>query len=91
MLVTPIREVLMKKTVSALAVAAMFALPNAAIALDSSFDAMSQSGSHKFYVWCTGKDDYTATQSGDNAKAAQAAVAAKACSKCWPVWQGLDN
>lgn len=81
----------MKKTVSALAVAAMFALPNAAIALDSSFDAMSQSGSHKFYVWCTGKDDYTATQSGDNAKAAQAAVAAKAGSKCWHVWQGLDN
>ena len=81
----------MKKTVSALAVAAMFALPNAAIALDSSFDAMSQSCSHKFYVWCTGKDDYTATQSGDNAKAAQAAVAAKAGSKCWPVWQGLDN
>ena len=81
----------MKKTVSALAVAAMFALPNAAIALDSSFDAMSQSGSHKFYVWCTGKDDYTATQSGDNAKAAQAAVAAKAGSKCWPVLQGLDN
>ena len=49
----------MKKTVSALAVAAMFALPNAAVALNSSFDAMSQSGNHKFYVWCTGKDDYT--------------------------------
>jgi len=52
---------------------------------------MSQSGNHKFYVWCTGKDDYTATQAGDNAKAAQAAVASKAGSKCWPVWQGLEN
>ena len=77
----------MKKTVSALAVAAMFALPNAAVALNSSFDAMSQSGNHKFYVWCTGKADYTATQAGDNAKAAQAAVASKAGSKCWPVWR----
>ena len=67
----------MKKTVSALAVAAMFALPNAAVALNSSFDAMSQSGNHKFYVWCTGKDDYSATQAGDNAKAAQAALAAE--------------
>jgi len=81
----------MKKTVSAIAVAAMFALPNAALALDSSFDAMSKAGNHKFYVWCTGKDDYTATQAGDNAKAAQAAVASKAGSKCWPVWQGMEN
>lgn len=81
----------MKKTLSALALAAAFAIPNAAVALDSSFDAMSQSGNHQFYVWCTGKDDYSAAQQGDNAKAAQAALAAKAGSKCWPVWQGLNN
>lgn len=81
----------MKKTLSALALAAAFAMPNAAVALDSSFDAMSQSGNHQFYVWCTGKDDYSAAQQGDNAKAAQAALAAKAGSKCWPVWQGLNN
>lgn len=81
----------MKKTVSALIVAAAFAMPNAAVALDSSFDAMSQSGNHQFYVWCTGKADYSAAQQGDNAKAAQAALAAKAGSKCWPVWQGLNN
>ncbi len=81
----------MKKTVSALVLAAAFAMPNAAVALDSGFDAMSQSGSHQFYVWCTGKDDYTAAQQGDNAKAAQAALAKKAGSKCWPVWQGLNN
>ena len=81
----------MKKTVSALILAAAFAMPNAAVALDSSFDAMSQSGNHQFYVWCTGKADYSAAQQGDNAKAAQAALAAKAGSKCWPVWQGLNN
>ena len=81
----------MNKTVSALVLAAAFAMPNAAVALNSNFDAMSQSGSHQFYVWCTGKNDYTAKQTGDNAKAAQAALAAKAGSKCWPVWQGLEN
>lgn len=81
----------MKKTVSALVLAAAFAMPSAAVALDSSFDAMSQSGNHQFYVWCTGKADYSAAQQGDNAKAAQAALASKAGSKCWPVWQGLNN
>ena len=81
----------MKKTVSALIVAAAFAMPNAAVAMDSSFDAMSQSGNHQFYVWCTGKADYSAAQQGDNAKTAQAALAKKAGSKCWPVWQGLNN
>ena len=81
----------MKKTVSTLAVIAMFSLPQAAVALDSGFDAMSQSGNHQFYVWCTGKDDYTAAQSGDNAKAAQLALAGKAGKNCWPVWQGLEN
>lgn len=81
----------MKKTVSALALAAAFVLPNTAVALNSGFDAMSQSGNHQFYVWCTGKADYTASQAGDNAKAAQAALAKKAGSKCWPVWQGLED
>ena len=81
----------MNLCLSALALAAAFAMPNAAVALDSSFDAMSQSGNHQFYVWCTGKADYSAAQQGDNAKAAQAALAAKAGSKCWPVWQGLNN
>ena len=38
----------MKKTVSTLAVIAMFSLPQAAVALDSGFDAMSQSGNHQF-------------------------------------------
>ena len=81
----------MKKTVSTMALIAMFSLPQAVVALDSGFDAMSQSGNHQFYVWCTGKDDYTASQSGDNAKAAQLALAAKSGKNCWPVWQGLEN
>ena len=81
----------MKKFASALIVAAAFALPTGALALDSSFDAMSQAGNHKFYVWCTGKNDYTANESGDNAKAAQAALARKAGRNCWPVWQGKEN
>ena len=81
----------MKKIISTLAVAAMFALPTSALALDSGFDAMSQSGSHQFYVWCTGKADYSAAENGANAKEAQLALAAKAGSKCWPVWQGLNN
>jgi hypothetical protein len=79
------------KKITALALAAAFALPNAAVALDSSFDAQSQAGNHKFYVWCTGKNDYSASQSAANAKAAQASLASKAGSKCWPVWQGLEN
>lgn len=66
-----------------------FASP--ASALDLSFEAMSQSGNHTFYVWCTGKDDYTETVSGANAKEAQAALAAKAGKNCWPVWQGLEG
>ena len=81
----------MKKLTTALIVAFAFAMPTGALALDSSFDAMSQSGNHKFYVWCTGKNDYTDNQSGGNAKEAQAALASKAGKNCWPVWQGLEN
>jgi hypothetical protein len=81
----------MKKLISTLAVTAMFALPTSAFALDSGFDAMAKSGNHQFYVWCTGKDDYAAAQSGENAKAAQIALAAKAGANCWPVWQGIDD
>ncbi len=63
---------------------------SSAFALNSNFDAMAEAGSHKFYVWCTGKDDYEASQEGTNAKEAQAALAAKAGKKCWPVWQGKE-
>ena len=78
------------KSAAVLAVIAGMSAPSA-FALDSSFEAMSQSGNHKFYVWCTGKDDYTTSQNGADAKEAQAAIAAKAGNNCWPVWQGLDG
>jgi len=61
----------------------------AAMALDSNFDAMSKPGKHQFYVWCTGKADYTEAMEGKDAKDAQAKLAAKAGNTCWPVWQGL--
>ncbi len=81
----------MKKLATALIVSAAFSLPTSALALDSGFDAMSKSGKHKFYVWCTGKNDYTKSQSGKTAKAAQRSLASKVGSRCWPVWQGLQN
>ena len=61
----------------------------AAKGLDSSFTALSKSGTHQFYVWCTGKRDSSQSAQGENAKAAQAALARKVGGRCWPVWQGL--
>lgn len=60
-------------------------------ALDSNFGAQAKAGAHEFYVWCTGKADYNATQQGDNARVAQETLAKKAGGRCWPVWQGLQN
>ncbi len=57
-------------------------------ALDSSFEGMSRTGEHHFYVWCTGKADYEATSTGRDARDAQAKLAARAGNRCWPVWQG---
>jgi hypothetical protein len=49
-------------------------------------------GTHQFYVWCSGSNDYLATVEGTNAEDAQMKLynAAKAAGKlaCWPVWQG---
>lgn len=82
----------MKKTIGILGMAAgALMLSSTAFALDSSFDAMSKSGTHKFYVWCTGGADSEATQQGANAKEAQEALAASAGGNCWPVWQGLEG
>lgn len=82
----------MKKTIGILGLAAgAMMLSSAALALDSSFDAMSKAGEHKFYVWCTGGPDREASQQGSNAKEAQAALAASAGNNCWPVWQGLEG
>jgi len=81
----------MKKifAISGLAFGATMMIAGAAMALNSNFDAMSKAGKHQFYVWCTGKADYTEAMDGTNAKDAQAKLAAKAGSTCWPVWQGL--
>jgi len=60
-----------------------------ALALDSSFDAMSKAGKHQFYVQCNGGKSKVETADGANAKEAQAKIAATAGNTCWPVWQGL--
>ena len=50
------------------------------------------SGTHQFYVWCPGTDDYMATARGTDAEDAQMKLynATKASGRlaCWPVWQG---
>lgn len=73
----------------ALAFGASLMMSGAAMALDSSFDAMSKSGKHQFYVWCTGGKSSVQSADGSNAKEAQAKLAASAGNSCWPVWQGL--
>lgn len=80
----------MKKYIFALAL--LFATTTPVLAaqgLDSSFTAMSKSGAHQFYVWCTGKRDSVQSAKGSSAKAAQGALARKVGGRCWPVWQGL--
>lgn len=59
---------------------------------DASFDAMSQSGNHSFYVWCTaGKRNYTKNMQGANAKAAQTKLAKTLPKTCWPLWKHLNT
>ena len=49
-------------------------------------------GTHRFYVWCPGTNDYFVNAEGNNAEEAQMRLytAAKAAGRtsCWPVWQG---
>jgi len=58
---------------------------------DDQVDFFAQ-GTHQFYVWCSGTNDYVATAEGASAEDAQMKLynAAKASGKatCWPVWQG---
>ncbi len=71
------------------------ALTAGAHALDSSQDAHKQAGTHQFYVWCTGADDFTMTHDGENGRVAQIEVLGKLNDEgrttCWPVWQGKVN
>ena len=50
------------------------------------------SGTHQFYVWCAGSNDFMATAAGANAEDAQMklynATKASGRTACWPVWQG---
>lgn len=62
-----------------------------AFALDSSFEAMSKSGTHQFYVWCTGGADSEATQDGATADEAMASLQGTLGNNCKAVWQGLVN
>lgn len=80
----------MKKMIGILGLALGVSLmASSAFAMDSSFDAMSKSGTHSFYVWCTGDKSSVQTAQGATAKEAQAKLAASAGDSCWPVWQGL--
>lgn len=81
----------MMKLLTAFAFAFALSVSSASFALDSSFEAQARSGTHVYYVWCTGKDDYTAEQEGSDARVAQQAIARKSSRNCWPVWQGLQN
>ena len=65
-----------------------------AAGLNSDVAAMATSGTHQFYVYCSGgiENDYTVKVDGSSMKDAQskayAQAKAKSGTKCWPVWQG---
>lgn len=61
--------------------------------LDSSWEALSVSGTHEFYVNCTGRDDYLATADGADYKEAQMKAWEESKTRvgsntCWPIWRG---
>lgn len=70
------------------------ALLTAGVALaevNSAREVYMTSGTHQFYVWCTGGvPNYTTTAQGANAPEAQmkAYEESKSKGKCWPLWQG---
>jgi len=66
-------------------------LTGPALALDSSYEAQSKSGTHQFYVWCTGAADSEATADGATMEEAMATLQANVGGTCKPVWQGLVN
>ena len=73
------------------AIFAFAAMPSAARALDITFEAMSKSGTHQFYIVCSGRDNFVRSTSGSNAEEAQLKIARQAGDRCWPVWQGLQD
>ncbi|MGC8534715.1 MAG: hypothetical protein ACP5QR_04180 [Rhizomicrobium sp.] len=49
-------------------------------------------GRHQFYVWCADGKNYTTSEQGADAAAAQIklydALKASGRLSCWPIWQG---
>ena len=84
----------MKKMISGAAIVAAMVLGGAgASALDSSREVYLTSGTHQFYVWCTGgAKGETATSDGATAEEAQLklyeSLKAGGKTNCWPIWQG---
>jgi len=79
----------LKTGLMGLAAGAVMLFAGSASALDSSVEGMEMSGTHQFYVWCTGADDYETTADGSDWKDAQANLyATMSGGTCWPVWQG---
>jgi hypothetical protein len=74
--------------------AAIVSGPALAAGLNPEVAAMNTSGTHQFYVYCSGgiENDYTVKVDGSSMKDAQskayAQAKAKSGTKCWPVWQG---
>jgi hypothetical protein len=87
----------MNRKLAVLAGAALMSLslvPAQAAGLNADVAAMASSGTHQFYVYCSGgiENDYTVKIDGSSMKDAQAKAyaqaKAKSGTKCWPIWQG---
>ena len=86
----------MKSKMAAIAAVWVLVAAGAAQAagLNSDVAAMQSSGTHQFYVYCSGgiENDHVVKVDGSNMKDAQAkayaAEKSKFGTKCWPVWQG---
>jgi hypothetical protein len=86
---------MLRRALAAALCGVLFAAAGVAVAgnfsSDRQVDFFAQ-GTHQFYVWCSGTNDYVATAEGNNAEEAQMKLynAAKSAGKaaCWPVWQG---
>jgi uncharacterized protein YfiM (DUF2279 family) len=69
----------------------------AGVAAASNFASDRQSdyfarGTHRFYVWCAGGNDYSTSREGASAEDAQlnlySSLKLAGKKNCWPVWQG---
>lgn len=81
-------------TVAGLIVAAA-GIAMAGSSTSSKHEDYASAGTHQFYVWCSGRPDYVAVETGSSAEDAQMKLYEEAKkagkSTCWPVWQGRLN